>query len=161
MEAAERARIATVVVPAPASLAPVRIAPADRHEDDERDGEEEDREERKPSSDREERKPSSSARNNAARPSTPQPRAVSPRGGSPRRPPLAPPPRARVSVEDSAMSRRTTPRRPPSPSRNIPSTRDDLDEEQSAAATKRAVIAVEIEQARRFGGVLALSLIHI
>ena len=152
VEAAERARIATVVVPAPASLAPVRLS---RAEDDAREGEE----------NREEQTPSTSAGPGpgsgsdsgpgSGRPSTPRPRAVSPRGGSPRRPPLAPPTRARVSVEDSAMSRRTTPRQPPSPSRKRPSTRDDHDEELSAAATNRAVMTIEIEQARRFGEVFA------
>lgn len=156
VEAAERARIATVVVPAPASLAPVRLS---RAEDDAREGEEY-REEQTPSTSAGPGPGSDSdsgpgAGAGAGRPSTPRPRAVSPRGGSPRRPPLAPPTRARVSVEDSAMSRRTTPRQPPSPSRKRPSTRDDYDEELSAAATNRAVMTIEIEQARRFGEIFA------
>ena len=150
VEAAERARIATVVVPAPASLAPVRLS---RAEDDAREGEE-NREEQTPSTSAGPG-PGSDSGPGSGRPSTPRPRAVSPRGGSPRRPPLAPPTRARVSVEDSAMSRRTTPRQPPSPSRKRPSTRDDHDEELSAAATNRAVMTIEIEQARRFGEVFA------
>ena len=150
VEAAERARIATVVVPAPASLAPVRLS---RAEDDAREGEE-NREEQTPSTSAGPG-PGSGSGPGSGRPSTPRPRAVSPRGGSPRRPPLAPPTRARVSVEDSAMSRRTTPRQPPSPSRKRPSTRDDHDEELSAAATNRAVMTIEIEQARRFGEVFA------
>ena len=152
VEAAERARIATVVVPAPASLAPVRLS---RAEDDAREGEE-NREEQTPSTSAGPGPgPGSDSGPGSGRPSTPRPRAVSPRGGSPRRPPLAPPTRARVSVEDSAMSRRTTPRQPPSPSRKRPSTRDDHDEELSAAATNRAVMTIEIEQARRFGEVFA------
>jgi len=154
VEAAERARIATAVVPAPASLAPVRLS---RAEDDAREGEE-NREEQMPSTSAGPGPGSDSGSGPGAgsgRPSTPRPRAVSPRGGSPRRPPLAPPTRARVSVEDSAMSQRTTPRQPPSPSRKRPSTRDDYDEELSAAATNRAVMTIEIEQARRFGEVFA------
>ena len=107
VEAAERARIATVVVPAPASLAPVRLS---RAEDDAREGEE-NREEQMPSTSAGPGPGSDSGSGPGAgsgRPSTRGParcllgvvRRVDHRSRRPR---------ARVSVEDSAMSQRTTP----------------------------------------------------